>query len=137
MSLEESAWTGNVRRLPPTHQHSMIASKEAELTMPFRTTRSHGGVHSQRPLPPLTPSPRNRFLVHYSEDAPTGAAAEDSAWRSVTSPRTLESIKQVEQFGQEHTSRVQRLQVRFRCYLPLSAGPLAAHPFVVLPVCGY
>eukprot|EP01043_Picozoa_sp_COSAG02_P110534 COSAG02_NODE_46663_length_347_cov_0.625000_1_plen_30_part_10 len=30
----------------------MIASKEAEVTMPFRTTRSLGGVDSQRRLPP-------------------------------------------------------------------------------------
>lgn len=115
------------RRLPPTHQHSMIASKETEPVLPFRTTRSLRGARSHRPLAPLTPSPRNRFLVHYSEDTPTGAAAEDAAWRGVTSPRVLESIKQAEQFGQQHTSRVQRLQVWFR---PPSPPPISSPTLV-------
>lgn len=91
----------------------MIASKNAELELPFRTTRRLGGTYGKGPLPPMTPSPRNRFLVHYSEDAPTGQAAEDAAWRSATSSRVMDSIKRAEQFGQEHSSRVQQLQVRF------------------------
>ena len=102
----------------------MIASKEPEPALPFRTTRSLEGSRIQQPLPPLTPSPRNRFTVHYSEDAPTGAAAEDAAWRTATSPRILESLERAEQYGQEHSARVQQLQVRI--------SALAAAIFVCL-----
>ena len=101
-------------RLPPTHQHSMIASKNSDPQLPFRTTRSLGTTYGQGPLPPLTPSPRNRFPVHYSEDAPSGHAAADASWRATASPRVLDSIKQVESYGQEHSSRVQQLQVSRR-----------------------
>lgn len=94
--------------------------------MPFRTPRSLGATHvHRRPVQPrpLTPSPRNRFMVHYSEDSSTGAASENAGWGSSTSPRLLESIRQVEQYGQEHTSRVQQLQV---CFASL-AGTLLAN----------
>ena len=101
------------RRLPPTHQHSTIASKSPDIsaTLPFRTTAILGATYGKRPLPPLTPSPRNRFPVHYSMDRPTGVAADDAAWRSTASPRVLNSIKQVEQYGDAHSARVAKLQV--------------------------
>ena len=57
--------------------------------------------------------------MHYSEDSSTAAATENARWGSTTSPRLLESIRQVEQYGQEHTSRVQQLQV---CFTSLAAA---------------
>lgn len=93
-----------------------------DMTLPFRPTKVLGAAYGKRPLPPPTPSPRNRFPVHYSMDKPTGHAAQDAAWRGTASARVLDSLKQVEQYGDVHSARVAKLQVRLRPHV------LPSHP---------